>query len=91
MENSKIDNQVFKALYEIYSNPSNKDRYGQVPAFEFREGILKGLLDSDAIEFIRMNKSEYGSFYQYSGRAGSYYAFCVNSNFYDKLRIIKSK
>lgn len=86
MNTINYDAEVFNAMFSIYSNEENKDRYGQVHISNYSEYKLKKLLSDDAILYIKANGSKYGSLQTYGGSLGTYKAINPTSAFYQEAR-----
>lgn len=86
MQDSNYDAEIFLAMLSIYSNPDNKDRYGQVRIFEYSESKLKKILSEDAINQLKTAGSKYGSLQTYGGSLGEYKAVNPTSAFYQEAK-----
>jgi hypothetical protein len=83
--------EVFRAMLSIYSNPDNKDRYGQVQISNYSEHKLKKLMSEDAFIYLKKYGSMYGSLQCYGSKFGIYYAINPTSDFYQKANKLKNK
>jgi hypothetical protein len=83
---TNYESEVFHALYGIYSNPDNKDRYGQVGISCYSEYALKKVLGEDVISYLKENGSKYGLLQTYGGRFGTYKAVNPTSEFYQEIK-----
>ncbi len=83
---TNYESEVFHAMYGIYSNPDNKDRYGQVNISYYSEYALKKVLSEDALSYLKENGSKYGSLSTYGGRFGIYKAINPTSEFYQEIK-----
>lgn len=81
------EDEIFEAINKIYSDPNNKDRYGQVAISEYTEYKLKKMLSDSAFDYLKSGKSAYGKFSTYGGRLGTYSALSPTSEFYQRKRI----
>lgn len=82
----KVEDEIFDAIYKIYSDPSNKDRYGQVHIRNYNASKLKSLLSEEAYKYLESGNSVYGKLGLYGGQLGTYYAVNPTTAFYDKKR-----
>lgn len=82
-----IEDEIFEAINKIYSDPNNKDRYGQVSISEYTEYKLKKMLSDSAFDYLKSGKSAYGKFSTYGGRLGTYSALNPTSEFYQRKRM----
>lgn len=82
-----IEDEIFEAINKIYSDPNNKDRYGQVSISEYTEYKLKKMLSDSAFDYLKSGKSAYGKFSTYGGRLGTYSALSPTSEFYQRKRM----
>ncbi len=85
----KIRSEIYRLIDSIKSDSSNKDQYGQVGIFNFRESVFKSRLSQEAFEQIEQNKCLYGSFSTYGGRSGTYRALTISSAFYSDRKAMR--
>jgi len=80
------EDEIFAAILKIYSDPSNKDRYGQVGISNYTESKLKKELSENSFNYLTDGKSKYGKLSTYGGRFGTYKALNPTSEFYQKAK-----
>lgn len=83
-----LDQAILKAFQSIYSDPSNRDQYGQVGIINYREAVLKDLLSEEAIEHLNSGKCKYGRLMTYGNSSFTYRSVSPTSDFYSDLRLI---
>jgi hypothetical protein len=86
MANERFDDEIYKAIYEIYSDKNNQDRYGQVGIVNYTESNLKKRMSQDAFNYLVEGKSKYGRLQTYGGRYGTYKSLNPTEDFYQKSK-----
>ena len=82
----KLENEIYKGILNIYSNPNNEDQYGQVGVWNFTENHMRTILTEEAFNYLNANKSIYAIFSTYGGRFGTYKALTLKNTFYERRR-----
>ena len=83
-----MEEEIFEALYNIHTNPNNKDQCGQTHKSSYSEGAMEKLLTKDTFKYLVEGKSIYGKFSTYFNRGSIYQAITLSSKFYEKARSI---
>lgn len=80
------EQEIYDAIFQIYSNPSNKDRYGQVGINNYTASNLKNRMSADAFDYLEKGHSKYGKLQTYGGSLGIYKAVNPTSAFYKQTK-----
>lgn len=78
--------EIYSAMYEIYSNPDNKDKYGQVGISNYSAGNLKKRMSNGAFSYLEKGCSRYGILATYGSSLGTYKAVNPTSEFYQQTK-----
>jgi hypothetical protein len=82
----KLEAEIYSAMYEIYSNPNNKDKYGQVGISNYTAFALKKRMSEAAFDYLDKGYSIYGKIQTYAAVFGLYKALNPTREFYQQTK-----
>lgn len=83
------EQEIYDAIFQIYSDSRNKDRYGQVGISNYTANNLKSRMSADAFDYLEKGYSKYGKIQTYGGSLGTYKALNPTKEFYQQTNQTK--
>ncbi len=82
----ELEEEIYKALYGIYTNPDNEDKYGQTHVSNYSIGVMRKSLTQQSFNYLLDGKSMWGKFCTYGNGYNVYPAINLSNNFYRRGR-----